>query len=123
MPWVKKEDCVGCGICVDQCPVGSITLRDAVASIDMASCIHCGVCHTACPKGAVRHDSEKIPEEVRENVNITKGFMEDCVKYFGSEDEKQKCLVRMIKHFIKERIVAEKTLQELQTLLKKYNND
>jgi len=119
MPWIETEDCSGCAICVNKCPVDTIFLQDSVASIDMTNCIHCGVCHSACPQGAVRHDSEKIPEEVRENVNITKGFMEDCAKYLGSEDEKQKCLQRMIKHFNKEKIVAEKTLQELQTLLKK----
>jgi len=122
MPWVKKEDCVGCGICVDKCPVGSITLRDGVASIDMTSCIHCGVCHSACPKGAVEHDSEKIPEEVKANVAETKGFMEACAKYLGEEKEKQKCLNRMIKHFNKEKIVVEKTLKELQLLTNNFNS-
>src|SRR6056297_2727211 len=116
MPWVKKEDCVGCGICVDKCPVGSITLTDGVASIDMTNCIHCGVCHSACPRGAVEHDSEKIPEEVRANVDKTKSFMEDCAKYLGEEKEKQKCLNSMIKHFNKEKIVVEKTLEELKLL-------
>lgn len=56
-------------------------------------------------------------------MDMTKGFMEDCSKYFGSEEERQKCLKRMIKHFNKEKIVTEKTLQELQTLLKKYINN
>jgi ferredoxin len=119
MPWIETEDCTGCGICVSKCPVDSISLNDGIAFIDMSNCIHCGICHTACPQGAVRHDSEKIPGEVRKNVDITKGFMEDCVKYLCSEEERQKCLKRMIKHFNKEKIVAEKTLQELQTLLKK----
>jgi ferredoxin len=121
MPWVKKEECVGCGICVDKCPVGSITLRDGVAFIDMTSCIHCGVCHTACPRGAVEHDSEKIPEEVRANVAKTKGFMEACAKHLGEEKEKKKCLNRMIKHFNKEKIVLEKTLEKLQILIKNYD--
>jgi len=24
MPWVKKEDCIGCGLCVDECRAGAI---------------------------------------------------------------------------------------------------
>lgn len=116
MPWIKSEDCDGCGVCISKCPVDSISLKNGAAVIDMTNCIHCGVCHTVCPNDAVRHDSEKIPDEVRLNVSKTKGFMEACAKYFGAEEEKQKCLTRMIKHFNKESIVAVKTLEELKML-------
>jgi len=30
MPWVNEEMCVGCGVCVDDCPVGAITLKEDV---------------------------------------------------------------------------------------------
>lgn len=46
--------CKGCGLCVDACPVGAITLERAVAVVDAASCMGCGVCTTTCPEGAVR---------------------------------------------------------------------
>ncbi len=113
MPWVKTKDCNGCGICVSKCPVDSISLENGRAVIDMTDCIHCGICHTVCPKDAVRHDSGRIPDEVRENISRTKDFMEVCAKFLGDEEERQKCLTRMIKHFNKEKIVAEKTLAEL----------
>ena len=82
----------------------------------MENCIRCGICHSACAAEAVRHDIEKIPEIVRINVEMTKRFMEDCVKYLGSEEEKNKCLERMIKHFNKERIIAENTMKRLEEL-------
>ena len=68
MPWIKAEDCIGCGDCVEACPVDAIVMEDVVAVIDMRDCIRCGTCHDACPQGAVRHDGEKIPEEVAANV-------------------------------------------------------
>jgi len=118
MPWVKQEDCTGCGTCVEECPVGAISLVEEHAQIDMERCIRCGKCHDVCPEEAVRHDSEKIPEEVRANVEKAKNMMEACAKYLGSEEEKQKCLNRIIKYFNKEKIVAEKTIEALKSLCK-----
>ena len=118
MPWVDKNLCSGCGICVEKCPVETIYLEDEYAEINMDNCIRCGLCHDVCPEEAVKHDSEKIPDEVEANIIQTKEFMEACAKYLGGEDEKQKCLNRMIKHFNKEKIVMEKTLEKLETLKK-----
>ena len=116
MPWVDKEKCSGCKICVEECPVGTISMEDEKAKINMEECIHCGICHSVCPQSAVRHDSEKIPHEVKENVQKTKEFMNACVKHLGDDKEAGKCLNRMKKHFNKEKIVAEKTLDELDKL-------
>jgi Fe-S-cluster-containing hydrogenase component 2 len=82
--------------------------------MNMQECIHCGTCHSVCPQEAVRHDSEKIPDNVRSNVEDTKRFMELCAKHLGNDKEKEKCLQRMKKYFNKQKIVAEKTLQELE---------
>ena len=116
MPWIDENLCAGCGICAEDCPVGTISLDDNVATIDMDNCIRCGTCHDVCPNEAVGHDSEKIPDEVEANVAKTKGFMDACAKHLGNEEEKQKCLNRMMKHFNKEKIVAEKTIEKLQML-------
>ncbi len=116
MPWVDKDMCIGCGVCVEECPVDAIVMEDEVAEIYMDDCIHCGRCHDACDQQAVRHDSEKIPNEVKTNIEETKDFMEACEKYFGNSEEQQKCLERMIRHFNKEKIVAEKTIKELELL-------
>jgi len=116
MPWIDEDKCVSCGICVEKCPVGAISMEDKKAKINMQECIHCGTCHSACPQEAVRHDSEKIPENIKANVEKTKTFMELCAKYLGDVKEKDKCLKRRIGHFNKEKLVAEKTLEELEKL-------
>lgn len=116
MPWIDNNKCVGCGICVEDCPVDTIFIRNEKTEIDMSGCIRCGKCHDVCPEDAVRHDSEKIPDEIRINVMETKKSMDACEKYLGDVKERQKCLNRMIKHFKSEKIIAEKTLDELESL-------
>jgi len=119
MPWVDKNECIGCSVCVEECPVDTISMTNEKAEVNMDNCIRCGTCHDVCPENAVKHDSEKIPDEVEANMAKTKEFMDACAKYLGNEEEKQKCLTRMIKHFNKEKIVAEKTLEKLQMLKEK----
>ncbi len=116
MPWVDVEKCTGCGICVEKCPVSTILIENNKANINMDNCIRCGTCHTVCPQEAVRHDGEKIPKDVEANVKMVKNCMEDCAKYLRDVKEKGKCLDRMKKYFNKEKIVAEKTLEELDKL-------
>jgi len=112
MPWVDESKCVGCGICVKQCPVNAISMKDRKAEIDMEKCIRCGKCHDVCSQEAVRHDSEKIPFEVDENIEKIKELM----KNFDSKEEKEGFLGRMIKHFNKEIKVSEKTINEVKNL-------
>jgi ferredoxin len=121
MPWINVEDCTACGICVEECPVDTIVMFDEGAQIEMAGCIRCGVCHDICAEGAVKHDSEKIPEDIESNVKMTKEFMDLCVKYLGNEEEKIKCLKRMIKHFNRQKVIAERTLEKLEELKKEFD--
>ena len=116
MPWIDKDKCVGCEVCVEECPAGTISMENEKAEIDMDGCIHCGTCHSVCSEDAVRHDSEKAQDRIKANVSETKKFMDDCEKYLGDPEEKGKCLNRMKKYFKNERLIAEKTLNELESL-------
>ena len=113
MPWVDKNECVGCGVCAEECPVGAISLVEEKAEIDMEKCIRCGSCHEVCPENAVKHDSERIPQEVEKNVERVKGYME----HFEDERERQTCLKRCMNFFRFEKTVAEKTLERLKEML------
>ena len=52
--WVDAARCVGCGACVDECPVGAIVLADGKARVDEEMCTGCGVCMKVCPEGAIQ---------------------------------------------------------------------
>jgi ferredoxin len=116
MPWIDEQKCNGCETCVEACPVGAIVLTDGVAYIKMEDCIRCGICHEICPTDAVRHDSEKIPEEVEANITESKRLMDACVDVLNDPREGQKCLMRLIKHFKAQKVIAEKTLEKLESM-------
>jgi uncharacterized Fe-S center protein len=116
MPWINVEDCTACGICVEKCPVNTIILKDEEVEIEMDGCIRCGICHEVCPQEAIRHDSEKTSEIIDMNLEMTQKNMDLCAKYLDDEQEKIKCLNRMINHFNREKMIAEKTVAALEKL-------
>jgi ferredoxin len=110
MPWVNQDLCVGCSICVDECPVEAITQEESrKAIINEDKCIRCGKCHEICPQDAVRHDSERIPREVSENMEKTKNLL----KHYDDPGEQQQFIERMIRFFNKEKKVADLTIGKL----------
>lgn len=52
MPRKVTDECIGCGACVDTCPVEAIVLEDK-ADIAASKCIDCGACEGDCPVSAI----------------------------------------------------------------------
>ena len=53
-PKLKRNECVGCGVCRDICPAKAIKIEKGKAVIDRQLCIRCFCCQEFCPKGAMK---------------------------------------------------------------------
>lgn len=47
-------ECVGCGACVEACPVGAASASNGRVTIEAERCKGCGRCVAACPVGVIR---------------------------------------------------------------------
>ena len=52
MAYVIGNDCVACGTCIDECPVGAISEGD-IYEINPDECTECGTCASVCPNEAI----------------------------------------------------------------------
>ena len=52
MAHVISDECVSCGSCEAECPVGAIS-EGYIYSIDPETCTECGTCADVCPSEAI----------------------------------------------------------------------
>lgn len=60
MVFVDEDRCTGCGLCMEACPTGAISVTDGVARIEQTLCRECEVCLSTCPTGAISAVREPI---------------------------------------------------------------
>jgi len=64
---VDAELCVGCGSCVDACPMKILALEDGVCVItDISKCLECGTCIKECPTNAITLPGVKLSPKEKE---------------------------------------------------------
>lgn len=56
MAYKIDDNCIKCGACQGECPVGAISEGDTMYVIDADACIDCGACEAICPVGAISQD-------------------------------------------------------------------
>jgi Pyruvate/2-oxoacid:ferredoxin oxidoreductase delta subunit len=67
---ISKENCVGCGTCVDYCQFNAIQLEEDAAVVNEKECMGCGVCTIHCTYDAIemipRADTVHPPKDIAE---------------------------------------------------------
>ncbi len=56
MAYKISSECLSCGSCEGECPVGAISQGDDQYVIDADTCISCGSCAEVCPVGAISEE-------------------------------------------------------------------
>ena len=66
MAYKIKSDCISCGACEAECPVGAISAGADKYEIDPGKCIDCGACASVCPVALqkLNNQTQKIKRKV-----------------------------------------------------------
>jgi electron transfer flavoprotein alpha subunit/NAD-dependent dihydropyrimidine dehydrogenase PreA subunit len=67
---INKEECIGCGACVDVCPFGALALVGDIVEVD-EQCTACGACLDVCPVDAL--SLPERPEAAAEGLEAYQG--------------------------------------------------
>lgn len=70
--------CVNCGVCVEHCPEGALSLHDGIVVWDEAKCVSCDTCIAVCPHRASpkirRMDARDVMRQVEKNIPFIRGI-------------------------------------------------
>ena len=79
---ISKDKCIGCSMCVKDCPANNIRLKNKTACIISNDCVMCGHCAAVCPKGAVTISGyEEQPAEKSREIRLNPDDVLDTIRF------------------------------------------
>jgi NAD-dependent dihydropyrimidine dehydrogenase PreA subunit len=88
---INEDECSGCKLCFEHCPVGAIAMVEKKTKIDQDTCTECGNCKRAnvCPEDAFEEIVHEWPRSIRAMFsNPYYEFEETRVTGRGTEEMK-----------------------------------
>ena len=77
---VRKDLCLGCGLCTQSCPRQAISLQSGIAQIDQNRCNHCGLCLDVCPQGAIMEITPVSKHMLHVDITMMKDRANDIIE-------------------------------------------
>ena len=87
---VRKDLCLCCGLCAENCPRQAISLQSGLAQIDQNRCNQCGLCLDICPQGAIIELTPVSRRELQATVTGLKSRTEDIITRIEKLKEQQR---------------------------------
>jgi Na+-translocating ferredoxin:NAD+ oxidoreductase RNF subunit RnfB len=69
---INSELCTGCGVCVDRCQMGALSLVDDISIVNRKKCLGCGLCVVTCSAEAIElknKEKEFSPPNTTDELN------------------------------------------------------
>lgn len=68
---IDASRCIGCGLCVSDCPTATLRMEGKLAVVAGRGCIQCGHCQAICPQSAVSLSGfAKAPEAITPAMRV-----------------------------------------------------
>jgi len=114
-PYMEKDACMGCGLCVDICREKALVLQDGKPLLDGSRCVHCADCMQSCPTDAWKTERmgyavyaggkngrhAELGEKIADFVGEEQGMMiiERCLDFYLQHGNKRERLGEMMRRF------------------------
>ena len=77
---VKRDLCLGCGLCAEHCPQQAISIQMGQAHIDQKRCNQCGTCLDLCTQGAIVEMTPVSKVELEDTITALKQKTNDILE-------------------------------------------
>jgi ferredoxin len=102
---IDNTKCVGCGICINECPCNCLMITDKKACLcEINNCLSCGHCGAVCPQNAITsvYDGRKhfVISEFEKNISPSQLLFckKRSVRTFLKKEIDKNALIKMVEY-------------------------
>lgn len=85
---IIPDKCIGCQVCIGECPVDAVTIEGGIAKIDIEKCAGCGKCVDVCPVGAILFEKPRKKKATEEKAATSLEKYRGVAVYIEVHDDK-----------------------------------